>query len=131
MRGIITTLVLVVLVLSSAGCGDADSADSDAIHGTWVTELEGKYQTFNEDGSWTAKSNPDISTPTDKGTYTYDGETLTVISDPGYGCDLETARQGSYEVEVVDEDTLALTLIDDECGPRSADMASGMTRYAP
>jgi hypothetical protein len=24
-----------------------------------------------------------------------------------------------------------LTLIDDECGPRSADIASGMTRYAP
>lgn len=62
---------------------------------------------------------------------TYDSETLTVVSDPGYGCNLEAARQGSYVVEAVDEDTLVLTPIDDECGSRSANMASGMTGYAP
>lgn len=44
MRRTIATFALMVLVLSSAGCGDADSADSDVIYGTWVTELEGKYQ---------------------------------------------------------------------------------------
>lgn len=131
MRRIIATLALMVLVLSAAGCGDADSDDSDVIHGTWVTELEGKYQTFNEDGSWTAKSNPDVPASTDEGTFTFDGETLTVISDPGFGCVSEEASQGSYDVEVTDENTLDLTVIDDACEPRAADLTSGMTRYAP
>ena len=129
MRRTMATLALLVLVLSSAGCGDDDSADSDVIHGTWVTELEGKYQTFSEDGSWTAKSNPDMEASTDEGTFTFDGETLTVISAPGFGCG--GGEQGSYEVEVVDENTLDLTVIDDSCVPRADDISSGMTRYAP
>ena len=126
MRRTIATLALMVLVLSATGCGDADSDDSDVIYGTWVTEAEGKYQTFNEDGSWTAKTDPDASASRDEGTFTFDGETLTVISDPGQGCG--GGEQGSYEVEVVDEDTLNLTVIDDSCTPRVADIASGMTR---
>ena len=129
MRRTIAALALIVLVLPFAGCGDADSADSDVIYGTWVTELEGKYQTFNEEGSWTAKSNPNIEASTDEGTFTFDGETLTVISDPGFGCGGE--EQGSYGVEVADENTLDLTVIEDNCTPRAADISSGMARYAP
>jgi hypothetical protein len=130
---ILVVAVLVALGLAAAACDDADSGDPEAIHGTWITGLEGQYLTFNENGSWTAQAVLDVEAFRDAGTFTFDGEILTVNSDPDYSCATyaDGSEQGSYEVDVADEDTLDPTVIDDPCTPRANDFTSGMVRYSP
>jgi len=130
MRAAIASLV--VLVLVAGGCGNSDSGEN-VIHGVWVTEFEGKYLSFNEDGSWAAQAVLDVEVFKDAGDFTFDGEVLTVRSDSRYACArwAEGSEEGSYTVDLTEADTIGLTLIHDACTPRRRDFTSGGTRYSP
>jgi hypothetical protein len=121
-----------VLVLVAGGCGNGDSGEN-VIHGVWVTEFEGKYLTFNEDGSWAAQAVLDVEVFKDAGAFTFDGEVLMVRSDSRYACArwAEGSDEGSYAVDFTDADTIGLTVIGDSCTPRRRDFTSGAARYSP
>ncbi len=95
----------------------------------WITGLDALYLTFNEDGSWTAQANLDLEVFLDEGPFTFDGEVLTVGTDPGHFC--SSYDEGSYQLDFTDENTIRLTVIDDPCSPRAADFAAGLVRYSP
>ena len=123
--GLLTAAVVALAIVSPA-CSD-DSSDPEArLHGDWLTGLEGLALTFEADGSWTVAEGDD-QVPFDTGTFTFDGATLTVDTNEGAeGC--QAGQTGTYEVSFVDDDTVELALVDDECGARGSDFGSGLTR---
>ena len=99
----------------------------------WVTELEGKYLKFNEDGSWSSQAMLDVDVYKDAGPFTLEGEVLTVRTDSSYACAryAEGSDEGSYTVDFIDADTIQVTVIRDSCTPRLRDFKSGWARYSP
>lgn len=85
-------LILLMAVAAIAACNFTackdDGEGSGSIVGTWKwQDSDGSYETytFNADGSYTnvcyeTDKGPNSYPVTDRGTYTYDGKTLTVNS---------------------------------------------------
>ena len=133
----VTPVLAAVALLAIAATGiwwfgirDTTDPAADLRDGMWVTEYAGVYLTFNEDGSWTAQPDLDLEIFRDAGAFTFDGEVLTVSTDPGFAC-AAYADEGSYELDFIDENTIRLTVIDDPCSGRAVDFAAGWVRYSP
>ena len=82
---------LVALAVAAAGIwwfAIRDSGiDADQIHGTWLLEDYGAYENVAEDGTWGVWLNADLTgDPFDWGTYTFDGEELTLYNAEGSYC---------------------------------------------
>ena len=124
-RGLLIAAVFSLAIVSPA-CSDDSTNPEERLYGDWRTGLEGLALTFEADGSWTVAEGDDQE-PFDTGTFTFDGTTLTVDTDEGAtGC--QAGETGTYEVSFVDDDTVELALVDDECGQRASDFGRGLTR---
>ena len=71
--------------------GVRDTGDAaEPLYGTWLVEDFGAYENFREDGTWQMKFDPNfvegVLDSVDWGTYTFDGETLTMHNADGSYC---------------------------------------------
>ncbi len=71
--------------------GVRDTGDAaEPLYGTWLVEGFGAYENFREDGTWQMKLDPNfeegVLDSIDWGTYTFDGETLTMHNAEGSYC---------------------------------------------
>ena len=120
------TAAVLSLPIVSPGCSDDSNSPEERLYGDWRTGLEGLALTFEADGSWTVAEGDDQD-PFDTGTFTFDGTTLMVDTNEGAeGC--QAGQTGTYEVSFVDDETVELALVDDECGARGSDFGSGLAR---
>lgn len=123
MRKLLLALALLAMLASS--CGDSASR----IHGVWISGLERLPITFAEDGTWSVPSAAGSESLKDAGEFSFDGEVMTIESEPGFFC--RSYGQATYEFTFVDDDTIEVEVVEDECGPRRADWSAGFTRQAP
>ena len=71
--------------------GVRDGGDAaEPLFGTWLVEGFGAYENFRADGTWQMKLDPNfvegVLDSVDWGTYTFDGETLTMHNAEGSYC---------------------------------------------
>jgi hypothetical protein len=132
----LTLLIAVVLMVGAAGCGSSeseapDTSVQDQYVGTWRTG-NGFYSIHGADGTWkvgfsleSAESSPFIW-----GTNTFDGATMTSVTDE----DAQSCAGVTAVFEVAFEDggdVLTLTPIDDPCASTRGSDTSRSTRYVP
>jgi hypothetical protein len=82
---------------------------------------------FNEDGTWGVAAQ-DVSGSFDWGTFTFDGEVLTMSSDPESQVCLET---GTYEAAFTAEGDLELNVVEDPCSLRVEDLTGTLVPESP
>ncbi len=112
MRRMMTALLLGGMLLSAlAGCS---AEDDDRIIGVWHWPEQGVYENLDEDGQFGVFTNSDIvGDPYDWGTYTFDGETLTIHNAEGSVCSGATAV---WTVWFSDDGTEShQTFVEDSC----------------
>ena len=114
-------LLLAVLALLAAACS---SDASEQIEGTWYWSATGiqVYIEYADDGTFSVSPSPDLSNPVESGTYTFDGETLTVIDDPDSRFCPDTTA--TWTVEFSDDgDEASVTTVENTCSgsPRGTD----------
>ena len=103
-------LLLAVLVLIAAACSDA----SEEIEGTWYWAQTEVYVEYSDDGQISVSYSEDLASPIESGTYTFDGETLTVNN----GADSRYCASASatWTVEFSDDgDEANMTFVEDSC----------------
>ena len=122
-RGLLIAALLTLPIVAPS-CSDDSSNSEERLDGDWQTG-SGIALTF-ADGSWTVTEGDDQE-PFDTGTFTFDGTTLTVDTNEG-GQSCQAGDLGTYEVSFVDDDTVELALVDDECVQRGSDWKRGFTR---
>ena len=113
---IISTALMALGLLLLSGC--APSFTVDDLYGIW-TEASGVTQ-FNKNGTYVVAGSVDGLTslpPHEYGVFRFEGTTLTLITDKESG--LCSGTTGSYEVEMVEEGKIEITLIEDPCEHRS------------
>jgi hypothetical protein len=120
-----------VLTLVVGACGsDGSNADPAAeLHGEWRTD-PGSVISYLEDGSWNAVYAPWGSEPFEWGTYTFDGDTLTMLTTGG-GRVCQEGQKGIYEATFVDEESLRVSIVEEPCGARREIATSPMVRQSP
>jgi hypothetical protein len=108
-----------MLVLATSACSSSDSED---LYGVWLTPDNSNLLSFNEDDTWTFTHQEDPENIRGFGTFTFDGELLTLSTDPASlncspnaGEGLAADAVGIYEVAFTDEGDLELTDVDDPC----------------
>lgn len=114
-----TVLVVGVSILivngDSTPLAPADTGDaSEQIEGTWYWPELGLYIKAADDGTVLVSSNTHFSNPLESGTYTFDGETLTVTDDLDSRFCAGTAA--TWTVEFSDDgDRASVTLVEATC----------------
>ena len=108
-------LLLAVLALLAAACS---SDASEQIEGTWYWSAPEAgiqvYIEYADDGTFSVSPSPDLSNPVESGTYTFDGETLTVIDDPDSRFCADTTA--TWTVEFSDDgDEASVTIVENTC----------------
>jgi hypothetical protein len=130
----VVLLLLAALTVGGCGSGEADSP-SELLVGTWVTDLWGAIEVFNEDGTYGVGHTVDLASGDDVsqaelgfGTWSIDGSILTRSSDPESPyCG---GMEGTYEIEFLDDgDRVAVTVVSDDCPTQRKDFGSGLSRY--
>lgn len=125
-QGLLIAAVALALPIVSPACSDGTGNAEGRLDGDWRTGLEGLALTSEADGSWTVAEGGDRE-PFDTDTYASDAATLRVGTKAGAeGC--QAGQTGTDEVIFVDDDTVELARVDDECGARSSGFSSGLTR---
>jgi hypothetical protein len=111
-----------MLVLATSACSSSDSED---LYGVWLTPDNSNLLSFNEDDTWTFSHQADPERIRGFGTFTFDGELLTLSTDPASkncspnaGAGLTADATGTYEVAFTAEGDLELTDVEDPCTPR-------------
>ena len=102
--------VLADLVLMAAACSDA----SEEIEGTWYWTQTEVYVGYGDDGRISVSYSENLASPIESGTYTFDGETLTVNNGP----DSRYCASASvtWTVEFSDDGEEAdMTFVEDSC----------------
>ena len=115
-----------MLVLATSACS---SSDSETLYGVWLTPDNSNHVSFNDDDTWTFFQSEDTENVRGFGTFTFDGELVTLSTDPaskicspkrpqgvfvaGEGLTADTL--GIYEVAFTAEGDLELTDVDDPC----------------
>jgi hypothetical protein len=104
-------LLLAVLVLVAAACSSSDA--SEQIEGTWHNSL-GVWLQFDEGDQFMVAQNSDLEGPFETGTYTFDGETLTMVhsSSQFYCPDTELTFTVVFSA---DGDEADFTFVEDSC----------------
>jgi hypothetical protein len=92
--------------------------DPDRLVGDWLVTLAGVILTFDADGTHGVSYPSSIDEPFDHGTYTIEGNQITMLADEdSEGCGGE--GPGVYNLVVADDgQSLDFTLISDECAER-------------
>ena len=110
-----------MLVLATSACS---SSDSEGIYGVWLTPDNSNLLSFNEDDTWSfshADDPVDSSRNRGFGPFTFDGELLTLFTDPASrNCSRNSGAfdaeiTGTYEAAITPEGNLDLTDVDDRC----------------
>jgi hypothetical protein len=115
-----------MLVLAASACS---SSDSETLYGVWLTPDDSNLLSFNEGDTWTFTHQTDPENIRGFGTFTFDGELLTLSTDPASkncspkrpqgvfvaGEGLTADALGIYEVAFTAEGDLELTDVDDPC----------------
>jgi len=130
----VALLVLAALTVGGCGSGEADSP-SELLVGTWVTDLYGVIEVFNEDGTYGVGHTVDLASGDNVsqaelgfGTWSIDGSVLTRSMDPE--APYCPGMVGTYETEFSDDgDRVALTVVSDDCPTQRQDFGSGISRY--
>jgi hypothetical protein len=109
-------LLLAVLALLAAACSSSDA--SEQIEGTWYWSAPAAgiqvYIEYADDGTFSVSPSTDLSNPIESGTYTFDGETLTVTNDPDSMFCADTTV--IWTVEFSDDgDEASVTFVEDTC----------------
>ena len=86
-----TIAAIAVLAAGFWWFGVRDTGDAaEPLYGIWHWEEMGAYENFREDGTWGMKFDPNfvegVLDDLDWGTYTFDGETLTMNNAEGSYC---------------------------------------------
>lgn len=116
---IIAAIVAIAVVAAGFwwfGVRDTDDP-AEQLYGTWLWERYGAYENYSEDGTWRMKFDPNFVDgaldSVDWGTYTFDGETLTMHNAEGSYC------PGATIVSTVefseDGQELRGTFVEDSC----------------
>ncbi len=105
---------------------DASSDPIDSLLGDWRTVNNGTTIAYTEDGKWSSQHGWWGEEPFDRGSFTFDGETLTFFTDTGSRA-CEEGQIGVYRASI-GEDEVTLELIDDPCNGRSSDFRGGIVR---
>lgn len=126
-------VALAVLAASALACGGGESSLRDEMVGMWVTDHDGAYHTFNDDGTYGAAFTPERALGDDPdfpalewGDWTLDESVVQLVNAPDTPYCPGVA--GTYEIEITG-DRMLITLVEDECWYRSQDFGSSMTRY--
>ena len=102
-----------MLVLGTSACSSSGAED---LYGIWLTPDNSNYMEFHEDDTWTFTHKEDPERIRGFGPFTYDGELLTVSTDPtSRTCSRMT---GTYKAAITPEGNLEVTDIEDPCGQR-------------
>ena len=105
-------LLLAVLALFAAACSSSDA--SEQIEGTWYWTALTVYMEYADDGTFSVSPSTDFSNPVESGTYTFDGETLTVTNDPDSMFCVGTTA--TWTVEFSDDgDEASVTIVENTC----------------
>ncbi len=110
----------------AVGVGACGTLAEDETHGTRPSAPV-PYAVFRDDGTWFATAAQEVSAMKDGGTFTTDGEMLTLRSGPGYPC--SSSGPGTYALTFGDADTVTLSVIEDPCTSRADDLEHGLVRY--
>jgi hypothetical protein len=123
-----------MLVLAASACSSSDSED---LYGVWITPGEGLHMSFNEDGSYAVVHPEDPDRPAAFGTFTFDGELLTLSTDPASkncspnsGTGIAADATGTYEVAFTAEGDLEVNDVEDPCVLARRDMRGTLVRYS-
>lgn len=127
--------IAILLMVGSAACGSSESAADTSVQdmyvGTWKTG-NGFFSIHGADGTWKVGYTLESaeSSPFTWGTYTFDGATMTSVTDPeSAGCAGVTAV---FEVAFEEGgDLVTLTPTDDPCASVRGSDTSRSTRYVP
>lgn len=111
-------LLIVFAIFALAACA---SSSPDFPTGEYADYAD-YLHTFHADGKYTAL-NPQGGVLFDDGSYTVDGDELTVI-DNGSICG---NKEGVYTWSVTENGDLEFEVIEDTCGPRLGGFVQGMT----
>jgi hypothetical protein len=104
-------VLLLVLVSSVAAC----SSDSgEQIQGTWSVPDLGVWLQFDEGDQFRVAQNSDVEAPFETGTYTFDGETLTMVNSSSSSACPDTEVTFTV-VFSADGDEADLTFVEDSC----------------
>ena len=133
----VTTLVVAGLLL--AACGDSgESSDSEDVYGVWVSPGNSSVlMSFNEDDTWNMTHKEDPERIRDSGPFTFDGELLTLVTDPAsLHCSRNSGAYdaeitGTYEAAITSEGNLELTEVDDACVQRRVGSRGTFVPYSP
>ena len=129
MRAPSRAVVVVVLMFGASGCDGSGGDPAADLYGEWRTN-PGSIMSFLEDGSFNTVYAPWGPEPFGWGTYTFDGQTLTLVTTGGdRGC--PEGQTGIYEARFTDDNSLSLSLVEEECGARTEIAASPMIRQSP
>ena len=121
-----------MLVLAASACSSSDSGD---IYGVWLTPENSNLLSFDEDDTWSFTHHEDPGNIRGSGPFTFDGELLTLVTDPGSkncsrnsGAFLEEIT-GTYEAAITPEGNLELTDVDDLCVPRKVEFRGALDQF--
>lgn len=126
-RPIIIVLIFVIVLILVA-CQQTQSAES--IHGMWHSTM--RFIIFNEDGTWAVAFSRSLlkNNPFDWGTYTFDGELLTISTDDE--ADSCPGQTGVWEVDFPNESDITFIEVEEECSHRRNDIGKNKyQRYSP
>jgi hypothetical protein len=142
------SILMVCAFAFAAGCSGSSSADTGAsiaepdpsvsenLHGVWLTPDNSNHLSFNEDDTWSFSHAED---PVDDfrnrgfGPFTFDGELLTLFTDPASkNCSRNSGAfdaeiTGTYEAAITPEGNLELTDVDDLCVPRKIEFRGALS----
>lgn len=122
-------LVLAALCLL-AGCQTAPSREAADVIGFW--RQAGRFWEFSEDGKYgtSVAFSALITRPIQHGNYQLEGSVLTLLtSEESLACPGAIA---SYNVSVVGEDEFELSVVEDSCRDRIAEVEEAtFKRYSP
>ena len=116
------------------------SSDSEEIYGVWISPgPEGVHMSLNEDGTWSVvHPDADPDRPAGFGTFTFDGELLTMSTDPASrncspnaGTGIAADAVGIYEVAFTAEGDMELNDVDDPCVQARVNNRGTWVRYSP
>jgi hypothetical protein len=123
-----------MLVLAMSACSSSDAED---LTGVWITPGSSGQLSFNEDDSWSFLHPEDPDRVRAFGLFTFDGELLTISTDPDslrcsrMGGVYEAALTGVYEAAFTAEGDLELNDVEDPCVQRRVEFRGTLVQHSP
>lgn len=117
-------------MLATSACSSSNSED---VYGVWLTPDNSNHLSFNEDDTWIFTHAEDPEFIRGFGPFTFDGELLTLFTDPASrNCSrnsgaFEEEVTGTYEAAITPEGNLELTDVDDPCVPRKVEFRGSLS----